>query len=122
VAPVGEAVHQTALYDMVGAAAVFVLLVWLARRPRPEAYLTASFGLAYGAVRFIEGFFRLDVTHGTGLNGSQWTALAAMVAAAIGLVALRRRGEPDRAAASDDAGQSAQPAAPAERGAQVRDP
>ncbi|MGI8758905.1 MAG: prolipoprotein diacylglyceryl transferase, partial [Acidimicrobiales bacterium] len=146
VAPVGEAVHQTALYDMVGAAAVFVLLVWLARRPRPEAYLTASFGLAYGAVRFVEGFFRLDVTHGTGLNGSQWTALAAMVAAAvalvalrrrevarrlsllrllhaaIGLVALRRRGEADRAVAPRNARETAPPAAPAETTAQVRGP
>ncbi|MBW3627379.1 MAG: prolipoprotein diacylglyceryl transferase [Actinobacteria bacterium] len=91
VAPVGEAVHQTALYDMVGAAAVFALLVVLSRRRRPESLLTLVFGLGYGLVRFVEGFFRLDVTHGTGLNGSQWTALVVMVAAAAGLVAVRRR-------------------------------
>ncbi|MBW3645553.1 MAG: prolipoprotein diacylglyceryl transferase, partial [Actinobacteria bacterium] len=96
VAPVGEAVHQTALYDMVGAAAVFALLVVLSRRRRPESLLTLVFGLGYGLVRFVEGFFRLDVTHGTGLNGSQWTALVVMVAAAAGLVAVRRRPpEPD---------------------------
>jgi phosphatidylglycerol:prolipoprotein diacylglycerol transferase len=89
-APVGEVVHQTALYDMVGAALVFALLVWLTRRPRPAAFLTAAFGLAYGVVRVVEGFFRLDVTHGTGLNGSQWTALAVAVAAAVALVARRR--------------------------------
>ena len=88
-APVGQAVHQTALYDMVGAALVFALLVGLARRPRPAAFLTATFGLAYGLVRVVEGFFRLDVTHGTGLNGSQWTALAVAVAAAVALVARR---------------------------------
>jgi phosphatidylglycerol:prolipoprotein diacylglycerol transferase len=88
-APVGQAVHQTALYDMVGAAIVFALLVWLARRPRPEAFLTATFGLTYGIVRIVEGFSRLDVTHGTGLNGSQWTALAVVVAAAVALVARR---------------------------------
>lgn len=90
VAPVGEAVHQTALYDLVGAAAVFTLLVVLSRRRRPEGVLTLVFGLGYGAVRLVEGFFRLDVTHGTGLNGSQWTALVVMVAAAAGLVSLRR--------------------------------
>ncbi len=88
-APVGQAVHQTALYDLVGAALVFALLSWLARRPRPEAFLSATFGLSYGVVRFVEGFFRLDVTHGTGLNGSQWTALAVVVAAAAALVVRR---------------------------------
>lgn len=88
-APAGEAVHQTALYDMVGALAVFGLLVWLRRRPRPEAWSTLVFAVAYGTVRFVEGFFRIDVTHGTGLNGSQWTALATGLAAAWGLVLLR---------------------------------
>ncbi len=104
-APVGEAVHQTALYDMVGAAAVFALLVWLARRPRPEAFLTLVFAVGYGAVRFVEGFFRVDVTHGTGLNGSQWTALVVVVAAMVGLVRTRgAQGEaaPDPAAPPDD--------------------
>ncbi len=90
VAAVGEAVHQTALYDMIGAAIVFGLLVWLGRRPRWEGYLTLMFAASYGVVRFVEGFFRLDVTHGTGLNGSQWTALAVGTAAAAILVARRR--------------------------------
>ena len=89
-APVGEAVHQTALYDMVGALVVFALLVRLARRPRPEAFLTSVFAAGYGAVRVVEGFFRVDVTHGTGLDGSQWTALAVAVAATAGLVRLSR--------------------------------
>lgn len=93
-APAGEAVHQTALYDMIGAGLVFVLLVWLARRPRPEAVLTLVFAASYGAVRFVEGFFRLDVIRGAGLNGSQWTALVVGVAAATGLVVLLRRREP----------------------------
>ncbi len=92
-APVGGAVHQTALYDMIGAAAVFALLVWLGRRPRPEAVPTLVFAVGYGAVRLVEGFFRVDVTHGTGLNGSQWTALVVALAAAFGLV-LARRGQP----------------------------
>nr|MDP9006012.1 prolipoprotein diacylglyceryl transferase [Actinomycetota bacterium] len=89
-APVGQAVHQTALYDLVGAAAVFVVLLWLARRPRPEATLTLVFAVGYGAVRVVEGFFRVDITHGTGLNGSQWTALAVALAASAGLVRVAR--------------------------------
>lgn len=90
-APVGDAVHQTALYDMVGALAVFGLLVWLARRARPEGSLMLVFAVSYGAVRFVEGFFRLDVTHATGLNGSQWTALIAVIAATAGLIRIRHR-------------------------------
>lgn len=89
-APVGQAVHQTALYDLVGAAAVFVVLLWLARRPRPEATLTLVFAVGYGAVRVVEGFFRVDITHGTGLNGSQWTSLAVALAASAGLVRVAR--------------------------------
>jgi phosphatidylglycerol:prolipoprotein diacylglycerol transferase len=91
VAPVGEAVHQTALYDMIGVAVVFAVLVLLSRRPRPEGLLTLVFGVGYGVVRFVEGFFRIDVTHGTGLNGSQWTALIVGVAAAAGLLVVRKR-------------------------------
>ncbi|MBW3644597.1 MAG: prolipoprotein diacylglyceryl transferase [Actinobacteria bacterium] len=94
VAPAGQAVHQTALYDMVGAALVFALLVWLARRPRREAFLTLVFAASYGLVRFVEGFFRLDVTHGTGLNGSQWTALVVGVVAVGALVKLRASSPP----------------------------
>lgn len=111
VAPVGEAVHQTALYDMVGAAAVLALLIWLARGPRPEGFLTAAFGLGYGIVRFVEGFFRIDVTHGTGLNGSQWTALVVAVVATGGLVVLGRRSRSGPVGAEGD-GRSGSEAAP----------
>ncbi|MGH9030498.1 MAG: prolipoprotein diacylglyceryl transferase [Acidimicrobiia bacterium] len=91
IAPPGGAVHQTALYDMVGAAVVFALLVVLSRRRRREGALTLVFAVGYGAVRFVEGFFRIDVTHGTGLNGSQWTALVVGLVAAVALVIVRRR-------------------------------
>ncbi|MDP8986824.1 MAG: prolipoprotein diacylglyceryl transferase [Actinomycetota bacterium] len=113
VAPVGEAVHQTALYDMVGAAAVFAVLVVLSRRRRPEGLLSAVFGIGYGVVRFVEGFFRLDVTHGTGLNGSQWTALVVVAAAAAGLVALRHRKPAPEPPPGPDAGGDDEGAAPA---------
>lgn len=76
---------------MVGALAVFGLLVWLSRRALSEGSLTLVLAVSYGAVRFVEAFFGLDVTHGTCLNGSQWTVLVAMVAATIGLVVLQHR-------------------------------
>ena len=91
VADVGAAVHQTALYDLVAAAAIAVVLLALRRRRLPTGALALSFGLLYGAARFIEGFFRIDVTHGTGLNGSQWTSLSVAVACAATLTVLWRR-------------------------------
>ena len=42
------------------------------------AYATEFFGAWYGTGRFMEDFFRIDVTHGTGLTGSQWTALTVL--------------------------------------------
>ena len=51
------------------------MLLRLRRKPRYDGFLTLFFGAWYGTGRFIEDFFRVDVTHGTGLTGSQWTAL-----------------------------------------------
>lgn len=93
-APVGQAVHQTALYDMVGAGLVLVLLLALGRSHRYPGFLTLVFAASYGGVRFVEGFFRLDVTHGTGLNGSQWVALIVGTTAAAALLTRRSRGSP----------------------------
>lgn len=110
VAPVGQMVHQTALYDMVGAALVFALLVWLSRAWRPDGFLTLVFAAGYGLVRFVEGFFRIDITHGSGLNGSQWTALAVGTAAAAALLARawpgRRSPEPRPESGADPSGES----------------
>lgn len=77
-APIGEAVHQPALYDLFSASLLLVVLLWLRRTPRYDGFLTLFFGAWYGAGRFIEDFYRVDVTHGTGLTGSQWTALVVM--------------------------------------------
>ncbi len=90
----GQAVHLTALYDLVLAAAVAIVLLVLLRRrerstPRPGSVF-AAFVLLYGSGRFVEGFTRLDETHGTGLDGSQWASLAAVVAVA-GFLLWRRR-------------------------------
>ena len=76
--------HQTALYDMVSAAALFVLLyVVLMRKPRREGILTLTFGLWYGLSRILEDSLRIDKRF-FGLTGSQWTALVvASICAAL---------------------------------------
>ncbi len=96
VAPPGQGVHHTALYDLVATALLFGVLVLIRRRagtdPARVGVLTFVFGIGYGLARFVEGFFRLDLTHGSGLSGSQWTALGAIAACLILLVT--RRGSP----------------------------
>ena len=51
------------------------MLFRLRRKRRYDGFLTLFFAAWYGTGRFLEDFFRVDVTHGTGLTGSQWTAL-----------------------------------------------
>ncbi|MGH9119881.1 MAG: prolipoprotein diacylglyceryl transferase [Acidimicrobiales bacterium] len=90
VAAVGEAVHQPALYDLVSATLLLALLLWLRRRPRYDGFLTLVFAAWYGTGRLAEDFFRIDVTHGLGLTGSQWAALATVLASVFCLLVLRR--------------------------------
>ena len=74
-APPGQAVHQPALYDFFSASVLLFVLLRLRRKRRYDGFLTLFFAAWYGTGRFLEDFFRVDVTHGTGLTGSQWTAL-----------------------------------------------
>jgi phosphatidylglycerol---prolipoprotein diacylglyceryl transferase len=86
----GNAVHQPALYDFVLTIILLAVLLWLRRKPRYDGFLILVFGALYGLNRFIEDWFRIDVTHGLGLTGSQWTALLAMVVCG-GWLLFRRR-------------------------------
>jgi phosphatidylglycerol---prolipoprotein diacylglyceryl transferase len=95
VAPVGEGVHMPALYDLVSVSLLLAVLLLLRRRPRWDGFVILVFAAWYGTARVVEDFFRVDVTHGTGLSGSQWTAL--VVAAASLYVLLVRRRTPGRA-------------------------
>jgi phosphatidylglycerol---prolipoprotein diacylglyceryl transferase len=81
----GVGVHQTALYDMVGAWALFAFVWWLAKRPRREGVLTLTFGLWYGSMRLVEDSLRIDKRF-LGLTGSQWTALTVASISAITLI------------------------------------
>lgn len=97
IAPIGAAVHQPALYDLFAAAVILTALLLLRRRPRYDGFLALTFGALYGLARFGEDFFRVDETHGTGLTGSQWTALT--VAALSWWFLLVARRAPGRARA-----------------------
>ncbi len=88
-ADIGHAVHQPALYDFVSATLLLLLLLWLRRSRHYDGFLTLAFGAWYGTGRFIEDFFRVDVTHGTGLTGSQWTAVAVLILCLYCLLVLK---------------------------------
>jgi phosphatidylglycerol:prolipoprotein diacylglycerol transferase len=79
----GVGVHQTALYDMLLAGALFLFLWWFIRSPRREGVVTLTFALVYGCCRLLEDSLRIDKRFGP-FTGSQWTALTvAIVSAAI---------------------------------------
>ena len=86
----GGVVHQPALYDFLLTIVVLLVLLQLRKVERYDGFLILVFGVFYGLNRFIEDWFRVDVTHGTGLTGSQWTAVATMLVCGAWLV-LRHR-------------------------------
>jgi len=81
----GVGVHQTALYDMIGATVLFLVLYGLSRAPRRLGILTLTFGAWYGAMRVIEDFLRVDKRF-FGMTGSQWTGLTVSVVCAVALL------------------------------------
>ena len=76
---VGRVVHEPALYDFVMVGLLLIVLLRLRKTRRYDGFLIGFFGLWYGIERVIEDFFRIDVTHGLGLTGSQWTAVALII-------------------------------------------
>jgi phosphatidylglycerol---prolipoprotein diacylglyceryl transferase len=80
----GIGVHQTALYDMLLAGALFAFLWWFIASPRREGVTTLVFGLSYGAIRLLEDSLRIDKRFGP-FTGSQWTSLVVAIVA-IGLL------------------------------------
>jgi prolipoprotein diacylglyceryltransferase len=88
-AAIGQAVHQPALYDLFSVTLLLLVLLRLRKTIRYDGFLTLFFGAWYGTGRFIEDFFRIDETHGTGLTGSQWTAITVLTLCLFCLVVLR---------------------------------
>jgi phosphatidylglycerol:prolipoprotein diacylglycerol transferase len=92
----GAGLHQTALYDMISATLLFLLLYVLSRGLRREGVLTLTFGAWYGAMRVVEDFLRVDKQF-FGLTGSQWTGATVSVICVVTLVvwAIRASRGPD---------------------------
>ena len=82
----GVGVHQTALYDMMSATLLFLVLYALNRRPRRTGVITLTFGAWYGAMRVLEDSLRVDKRFG-GLTGSQWTGMTVSVLCLVTLLA-----------------------------------
>ncbi|MEX2420483.1 MAG: prolipoprotein diacylglyceryl transferase family protein [Actinomycetota bacterium] len=102
----GVGIHQTALYDMVFATCIFLVLYVLSRRPRHVGILTLLFGAAYGAARVLEDFLRIDKRI-FGMTGSQWTGLTVSLICATTLIVWairsRSRGRPPNDRGSGEA-------------------
>lgn len=90
----GDVVHQPHLYDLFFVTILLFLLLWLRRRsiakPQYDGFQILVFGACYGVARFIEDWFRIDETHGLGLTGSQWAAVATTLVCTVWLVFVRR--------------------------------
>lgn len=96
VAPIGQGVHLPALYDLANITVLLGVLLFLRRRPRFDGFLILAFAAWYGTGRFLGDFFRIDVTHGAGLTGSQWVTVVVIPVSLFMLVVRRRtpwRGE-----------------------------
>jgi phosphatidylglycerol---prolipoprotein diacylglyceryl transferase len=96
----GPGIHQTALYDLLIAGALFLFLLWLNRRPRREGVLILTFAIWYGAGRIITDFLRIDKTWLFGLTGSQWASVGVIAISLLVLLRFATRplgkvGEPD---------------------------
>ncbi len=83
--PVGAVVHPVALYDLLIASALLVLLLRFRRRPRAPGSAIALFTLGYAAGRLGTDFLRTDPVRAFGLTGTQLTSvvLIAVVAACL---------------------------------------
>jgi phosphatidylglycerol:prolipoprotein diacylglycerol transferase len=114
-AQLGSGVHMPALYDLVSAAMLLGVLLWLRRRvDRPDGQLILVAAAWYGTGRFLEDFLRIDDVVSIGLSGSQLTA-ALLVVVALSLL-LARRSAPARGLEQPD------PPATAKRVGRVRPP
>ncbi len=78
------AVHQTALYDFIAGGLIFVLIVWLERKPRWDGFSAMVFALGYGLFRFISDFAREADKDLVGtFTGTQLTSIAVIVVVAV---------------------------------------
>ncbi|MBI4728086.1 MAG: prolipoprotein diacylglyceryl transferase [Acidobacteria bacterium] len=88
---VGQAIHNTALYEFIHLLVLAAVLWWLLWRARPAAPGVALgvFAVWYGVARFATDFLRAYDERALGLTGAQWLCLA-LVPAGIWILASAR--------------------------------
>ncbi|MDP3874449.1 MAG: prolipoprotein diacylglyceryl transferase [Methyloversatilis sp.] len=90
--------HPSQLYQFAGEGlALFALLWWFARKPRPMAAVSALFLIGYGGFRFLAEFGRepddfLGLLAG-GLSMGQWLSLPMVAAGIVMMIVAYRRTE-----------------------------
>jgi phosphatidylglycerol:prolipoprotein diacylglycerol transferase len=90
------AVYQTALFDVLAGAVLFVLLLILERRPRFDGFFVTVFTYGYGLSRLATDFLREDRRY-LALTGSQWVVVATLAALTAWLLIRRPWERPARA-------------------------
>jgi len=95
----GEVVHHTAVYDLIGAFVLTLVLAALARRRLRTGSLFAVFALWYGLQRYFLDFTRnreVIESFFFGLSGSQWAGLLFALGGAVALARIHtRRPQPE---------------------------
>ncbi|MGH2727456.1 MAG: prolipoprotein diacylglyceryl transferase [Actinomycetota bacterium] len=89
----GTGCHQTALYDLWNVILLLPVVLWVARKRRPDGFLIMFTATWYGSVRFFVDFARDAQTY-LGLRGTQWVSLALFLMGSAYLIRLARRGRP----------------------------
>jgi len=87
--------HPSQIYQfLLEGLLLFVVLWWLARKPRPTGWISGMFLIGYGATRFTAEYFREPDAHlgllSMGLSMGQWLCVP-MLIAGTGLVWLSQR-------------------------------
>lgn len=80
-APLFIPLHPTQIYESVGDAVIFILLIFIGRRNPRTGAMFASYLIGYGILRFIVEFFRND-DRGPfldSLSPSQWGSILAII-------------------------------------------
>lgn len=99
--PLGAVVHPVALYDMVLAAILCIVLLRFSRRGRAPGSVAALFAVAYALDRIALDFLRTDRTRALGLTGTQLASVAILVVVGGWLIRRRAGHRPGRVVALD---------------------
>jgi len=101
---IGDVVHQTALYDLLIAAAILPIVLRIAKRTMPTGHLIAWTAILYASGRIITDFARTEVATFFGLRGTQWTSIAFIIVGATWLLRPRPRVVPSTLEVGVEAG------------------